>query len=194
MQPWLAAYQKPDSSLCPPCLCGELLSTMKISLIAAMAENCVIGIDNRMPWHLSADLKKFKALTMGKPIIMGRGTYESIGRPLPGRENAVISRNSRFRAPGCSVFADIAAALAHFHEHDEIFIIGGASLYAAMLPFADTLYLTRIHRDFDGDRFFPEIAAGEWQIVEQQIITDDPSVDFSYSFLKLARKNKPSPL
>lgn len=161
---------------------------MKISLIVAMAENRVIGIDNRMPWHLSADLKKFKALTMGKPIIMGRGTYESIGRPLPGRENVVISRNSRFQAPGCLIFGDIDSALEHFRSYDEIFIIGGSSLYEVTLPHADTLYLTLIHRDFDGDRFFPEIAADEWQIQEQQTVNDDPSVDFSYSFQKLSRK------
>ncbi|MGR8935188.1 MAG: dihydrofolate reductase [Gammaproteobacteria bacterium] len=161
---------------------------MRISLIVAMADNRVIGIDNRMPWHLSADLKKFKALTMGKAIVMGRKTYESIGRPLPGRENAIISRDKLFTAPGCRVFASMDAALSHFRNHEEVFIIGGSSLYAEMLPFADTLYLTRIHRNFCGDTFFPEIPAEQWQTLEHQKIDDDPDVDFSYSFIKLKRK------
>lgn len=161
---------------------------MKISLIAAMAANRVIGIDNRMPWHLSADLKRFKTLTMDKPIIMGRRTYESIGRPLPGRESVVISRNSRYSILGCLVFSGIDAALAHFRHRDEIFIIGGSSLYAAILPLADTLYLTLIHQDFSGDTFFPEIPAEQWEMLEQQRIDNDPCVDFSYSFIKMGRK------
>jgi dihydrofolate reductase len=161
---------------------------MKISLIVAMANNRVIGSGNRMPWHLPADLKKFKVLTMGKPIVMGRKTHESIGRPLPGRENLVVSRNAFFRAPGCLVFASIETALAHVRHREEIFIIGGSSFYAAALPVADTLYLTHIHRDFGGDTLFPEIDADEWHTLEQQTIDNDPSVDFSYSFKKLARK------
>jgi dihydrofolate reductase len=129
---------------------------------------------------------------MGKPIVMGRKTHESIGRPLPGRENIVISRNAFFRAPGCLVFASIETALANIGHHEEVFIIGGASFYAAMLPVADSLYLTRIHRDFSGDTFFPEIAEDEWQTLEQQLIDDDSSVDFSYSFVTLGRKKAQS--
>jgi dihydrofolate reductase len=164
--------------------------TMKISVIAAMAENRVIGIGNRMPWHLPADLRKFRALTMGKPIIMGRKTFESIGRPLPGRDNAIVSRNPAYRHPGCLVFADICLALTHFHDRDEVFIIGGSALYAAALPLTDTLYLTCIHSRYGGDTFFPEIDIGQWKTLERQRIDDDPAVDFSYSFMKLERHRK----
>lgn len=161
---------------------------MQISVIVAMANNRVIGAGNRMPWHLPADLKRFKALTMGKPVVMGRKTHESIGRPLPGRDNVVVSRDPAFRAPGCQVYPSIEAALAALRQHDEVFIIGGAALYAALLPQAGTLYLTQIHRDFDGDTFFPEFPADEWRTLERQLVDDDPAAGFSYSFLKLARK------
>ena len=131
---------------------------MKISLIVAMAANRAIGLDNKMPWHLSADLKKFKAITMGSPIVMGRKTYESIGRPLPGRSNIIISRNLDYQQAGCLVFNDIKAAIeASSKDAEEIFIIGGAELYKATLPHADNLYLTLINQDFNGDTFFPEI-------------------------------------
>src|SRR5690554_4907585 len=115
---------------------------MKISLIVAMSSNRVIGIDNRLPWHLSADLKKFKSITMGSPILMGRKTYESIGRPLPGRTNIVITRNPDYRPSGCEVYNDIESAMASCRNHNEIFVIGGATFYEAMLPIADSLYLT----------------------------------------------------
>lgn len=160
---------------------------MKISLIVAMAENRVIGIKGQMPWHLSADLKKFKQITLGHPILMGRKTYESIGKPLPGRRNIVISRNPDYKIAGCEVFSDIQTALAGCGESEEIFIIGGAAFYEAMLPKADFLYLTEIHQTFDGDTYFPEINAQEWREIERLDIHDDSSVDFSYSFLKLQR-------
>lgn len=160
---------------------------MKISLIVAMASNRVIGLNGTMPWHLSADLKRFKQITLGSPILMGRKTFDAIGRPLPGRENLIISRNQDYRQPGCRVFADISGALEYARGCPEIFVIGGATLYEALLPQADYLYLTLIHREFAGDTYFPELDYSAWRILERIEIADDPSVDFSYSFLKLAR-------
>lgn len=160
---------------------------MKISLIVAMASNQAIGLKNKMPWHLSADLKKFKQITMGSPILMGRKTFESIGKPLPGRTNIIISRNESYQQSGCLVFNTIDQALAACHEHNEIFIIGGATFYHAMLPRADALYLTEIKQDFAGDTFFPDINKDEWKEVAREDINDDPTVDFSYSFLTLER-------
>ncbi len=161
---------------------------MKISLIVAMANNRVIGLDNKMPWHLSADLKKFKSITMGSPILMGRKTYESIGRPLPGRTNMIISRNLDYQQEGCLVFNDLNTALETASQSTkEVFIIGGSDLYKAILPLANVLYLTLINKDFQGDTFFPEIDFNEWSEVTREDIKDDPSVYFNYSFLKLEK-------
>ncbi len=161
---------------------------MKISLIVAMASNRAIGLNNQIPWHLSADLKKFKKITMGAPILMGRKTYESIGRPLPGRSNIIISRNPEYRQAGCLVFNDIEQALESCRDHAEVFVIGGSDFYRSMLAVADTLYLTQIHREFPGDTFFPELDASQWIEVEREDIQDDPDVAFSYSFLKLEKR------
>ena len=160
---------------------------MKISLIVAMASNRAIGLNNQMPWHLSADLKKFKQITMGLPILMGRKTYESIGRPLPGRSNIIISRNPSYQQPDCQVFENVDKAIAACQEYNEIFVIGGATFYQAMLPKADLLYLTQINKAFDADTFFPVINQQEWKEVAREDINNDPTVDFSYSFLKLER-------
>jgi dihydrofolate reductase len=161
---------------------------MKISLIVAMASNRVIGLNNKMPWHLSADLKKFKKITMGSPILMGRKTYESIGKPLPGRTNIVISRNLDYQQDGCLVFNDIKTALEKACESaEEIFIIGGSDLYKAMLPIANTIYLTLINQEFHGDTFFPEIELNDWSEVEREDIIDDFNAAFGYSFLKLEK-------
>ncbi|MCK4842638.1 MAG: dihydrofolate reductase [Methylococcales bacterium] len=160
---------------------------MKISLIVAMASNRAIGLNRQMPWHLSADLKKFKRITMGSPILMGRKTYESIGRPLPGRTNIIISRNPCYQQEGCLVFDHIDKAIAACNEYDEIFIIGGASFYESMLPIADTLYLTQINKVFEADTFFPVINKNEWNEVDREDVNDDPSVDFTYSFLTLKK-------
>jgi dihydrofolate reductase len=160
---------------------------MKVSLIVAMAHNRVIGINNQLPWHLSADLKRFKQLTWGSAILMGRKTHESIGRPLPGRDNLIISRNAQYRSAGCQVFTDIAAAIEHCQSHAELFVIGGSSLYARMLPQADYIYLTMINKAFAGDTFFPEIPMEHWQEVERVNVADDPQANFDYSFIKLAK-------
>lgn len=163
---------------------------MKISIIVAMASNRVIGLNNQMPWHLSADLKKFKKITMGSPILMGRKTYESIGRPLPGRSNIIISRNPAYQQEGCLVFDDIDKAIVSCQEYDEVFVIGGATFYEAMLPQANILYLTQIHAEFKGDTFFPIINKQEWTEISREDVSNDQSVDFDYSFIKLEKVEK----
>lgn len=160
---------------------------MKISLIVAMASNRAIGLNGRMPWHLSADLKRFKQITMGSPVLMGRKTYQAIGRPLPGRDNVVISRNGDFRPEGCRVFAEIEPALHAYADRPQVFVIGGATLYQALLNRADELYLTLIDREFPGDTFFPDLGDG-WNELEREDVDDDQTVDFSYSFIRLLRK------
>lgn len=132
------------------------MNSPKISMVCAMAKNRVIGKDNQMPWHLPADLKHFKATTMSKPIVMGRKTYESIGRPLPGRQNVVISQNTDYLADGCNVVDSIESALKLLSAEEEIMIIGGGFLYSQMIEQADYLYLTFIDLDIDGDTEFPE--------------------------------------
>ena len=128
-----------------------------LGIIAAVAQNGVIGVDGDLPWRLPEDLKHFKRTTSGHPIIMGRKTYESIGRPLPKRHNIVITRNPDFEAPGCTVVHSLDAALeVAWAEDDEVWVIGGAGLYAAALPRATRLELTEVHRSVPGDTFFPE--------------------------------------
>jgi dihydrofolate reductase len=160
---------------------------MKISLIVAMGENRVIGVDNRMPWHLSSDLKRFKRITMGKPLIMGRRTHESIGRPLPSRKNIVLTSDPTYVAPGCVVVHSLEDAF-ETADADEIMVIGGSTLYEELLPKADRLYLTLIHRAFAGDTFFPQLKWDEWTEIEHLDVEDDPDSGLSYSFLILERK------
>ena len=160
---------------------------MKISIIVAMDSNGVIGRENELPWHLPADLQHFKHTTMGKPILMGRKTWESIGRPLPGRTNIVITRDSDYQADGCVVVNSIDAALAAAGEQDEVMVIGGAEFYRQVLPRTDTLYLTRIHASFDGDTVFPELNAARWHEVERSDRTADEKNPYDYSFIRLER-------
>ena len=130
---------------------------------------------------------------MGSPILMGRKTYESIGKPLPGRTNIILSRSLDYRQDGCLVFNDIKTALKKACESaDEIFVIGGSDLYEAILPSADTIYLTIINKEFQGDAFFPDIDLNYWSEVEREDIKDDPGTNFSYSFLKFEKANKSS--
>ena len=137
---------------------------MRISLIAATAENGVIGRDGRLPWHLPDDLKRFRALTTGHHVIMGRRTQQSIGRPLPGRTNLVLSRDPSYRADGCHVVRslDQALGIARAAGEDEAFVIGGAAVYAAALALADRIYLTRVGARVDGDVLFPDLDPREW--------------------------------
>jgi len=133
-----------------------------------MARNRVIGRDGTLPWRLSADLQRFKALTMGHHIIMGRHTWESIGRPLPGRSSVVVTRNRAYVAAGAAVVRSLAEALALARGDSEAFVIGGGELYRAALPLADRIYLTELNADYAGDAFFPPLAAGEWRAAQRE--------------------------
>lgn len=157
---------------------------MKISMIAAMAHDRVIGKDNQMPWHLPADLAHFKRVTLGKPVLMGRKTFESIGRPLPGRRNLVISRNPGYQAEGIEVVGSVEAALALLagSSVEELMVIGGGHLYAEMLPSADCLYLTQIDLAVEGDTRFPAFDDGQWQRIECESHPADEKNPHPYSF------------
>lgn len=159
---------------------------MKISMIAAMAHDRIIGNANSMPWHLPADFTWFKRCTLGKPIVMGRKTFESIGRPLPGRLNIVISRNPNFSAEGITVVNDIAAAKLIAGDAQELMIIGGGSIYQACLPIADRLYLTFIDADLEGDTQFPEWG-DHWQVVEKDHHNSDDKNAYAMEFVILER-------
>jgi len=161
---------------------------MRISAIAAMSENRVIGLNNQMPWHLPADLKHFKTITLGYPILMGRKTFDSIGRPLPDRCNVVITRDVDFVAPGCVTANSIDTALSAVSYSNEIFVIGGAALFQQMLPQISRLYLTVIHHEFQGDTFFPEINPAEWNKLSHEDHVADGENAYAYSFLVLERK------
>lgn len=161
---------------------------MKVAMIAAMANNRVIGKDNQMPWHLPADLKHFKAVTLGKPVLMGRKTFQSIGRPLPGRRNLVISRTLPDDAQGVEWFANVDQALAAVADDAEVMVIGGGEIYRQCLPFADTLYLTEIELTTDGDAYFPDYqAAANWRLVTEQQYTADTVNPYPYRFITLQR-------
>ncbi|WP_429059751.1 type 3 dihydrofolate reductase [Aeromonas veronii] len=157
---------------------------MKISMIAAMAHDRVIGKDNQMPWHLPADLAHFKRVTLGKPVLMGRKTFESIGRPLPRRRNLVISRNPDYQAEGIEVVGSVEAALALLagSSVEELMVIGGGHLYAEMLPSADCLYLTRIDLAVEGDTRFPAFDDGQWQRIACESHPADEKNPHPYSF------------
>jgi len=135
-----------------------------ISLIAAVSTNNAIGINNALPWQIPADMKRFKELTMGKPIVMGRKTHFSIGKALPGRDNIVLSRNSYLVIPGCQVIN----SLDKLDSNKDNMIIGGEQVYKLALPLADRIYLTRVHGDYEGDTFFPYVAWDKWAVVEQE--------------------------
>ena len=154
-----------------------------ISLIAAMAKNRIIGKDNQMPWHLPADLGHFKAITLGKPIIMGRKTYESIGRPLPGRLNIVISTNKDYVLQGCETVTSLEDALTLVNDVEEVMIIGGGFLYTQTLPQATKLYLTFIDLDIDGDTQFPDFEALNIKEVKRESHQKDEKNPYNYVFV-----------
>ena len=159
-----------------------------ISMICAASQNGVIGVDNRLPWRLPADMKFFKTTTLGHPIIMGRKTYESIGRPLPGRTNIVVSRQPNYQAQGCLVADSLEQALTLGQPDDEIFIIGGAVIYQQGLAIADKIYLTIIHQDFAGDTFLFDIDDTLWQESSRTDYTPDDKNPWPYSFITLEKK------
>lgn len=138
---------------------------MKLSIVVAVAANNVIGVDGGLPWHLPEDLRRFRQLTMGKPIVMGRLTHESIGRALPGRRNVILSRQDDFLADGCDVVASVEEALELLRDEEEVMIIGGGNIYEQFLPMAQTIYLTRVDADLQGDTFFPELRAEDWELI-----------------------------
>ena len=152
---------------------------MGLSLIVARASNGVIGKDNQLPWYLPADLKHFKAITMGKPIVMGRKTFDSIGKPLPGRQNIVVTRNPDFVSSGITVVHSVEAAITAANETEEIMIIGGTELYKLSLPLADRIYLTDIQQDFDGDAHFPSLGS-QWREVSREDHVSDDALSYSF--------------
>ena len=157
-----------------------------ISMIVARSRNHVIGRDNQMPWKISADLQFFKRVTMGHPVIMGRKTWESIGRPLPGRRNIVVSRNADYEATGGELVGSLEEALKSLSEFERVFVIGGEQLFTQAFPKADRLYITEIDLDIDGgDSFFEVPNASDWQEVER---TPGSEGDISFSFITLERK------
>lgn len=160
----------------------------RLSLIVAMDENRLIGNKNKLPWHLPADLAFFKRTTMGKPIVMGRKTYQSIGKPLPGRRNIVITRDAAFSAAGCEVANSIETAMSLTNDDDEVMLIGGASLYQQTIARATRLYITRIHHSFEGDTWFPKIDLREWKTVNREDFDADQSNQYAYSFIKYVRE------
>lgn len=167
--------------------------SIRVALIWAMSRNRVIGRNNALPWYLPEDLKYFKRVTMGKPIIMGRKTWESIGRPLPGRSNIVVSRDTRFEAEGAKVVHSLDEALkmaeniALINGGEEAVIMGGAEIYRQALPLADRLYLTQVHAEVEGDALFPEFDIERWHELGREDFQASGSNPYDYSFVILER-------
>jgi dihydrofolate reductase len=159
-----------------------------LSLVSAMDSNRLIGRANALPWHLPADLAFFKRTTMGKPIIMGRKTFTSIGRALPGRQNIVITGNTGFKATGCDIASSIEQAISLAENTDEVMLIGGASLYEQTINVADSIYLTLIHEVFSGDTWFPEIKPELWKQASREDFEADENNPYPYSFIKYVRR------
>ncbi len=170
---------------------------MKLSLIVALAQNHVIGIENKLPWYLPNDLKYFKQVTMGKAIIMGRKTYESIGKPLPGRINIVITRQSDYLSPAANdsvkvvpsleAAKELAGHLALINGQDEALIIGGAEIYSQALPLVDRMYMTEVHAEVEGDAHFPAFDRAQWQAVAREDFDAEGGNPYDYSFVVYER-------
>ncbi len=161
---------------------------MLVSLIAALTSERIIGKDNALPWHLPADLKHFKQLTLGKPIVMGRKTFESVGHPLPGRHNVIVTHQRDYHVPHCTVVHSLQAAFDTLQATPEIFVIGGAEIYRQALPFADQMYLTLINAAIPGNIYFPIWQAAEWEQVSEICVEADSQNPYAYRFLLLKRK------
>lgn len=160
---------------------------MRVNIVVAMDRRGVIGREGGLPWRLSADLRRFREITMGHPLIMGRKTHESIGRPLPGRLNIVLSREPAFRAPGCLVVPHLDAALAMCAEVEEVMVVGGAQIYAAALPVCSRLYLTEVDAAVTGDVSFPALRRDEWAEISRQSVPADEKNEFASHFVVLER-------
>nr|AIA18204.1 Dihydrofolate reductase [uncultured bacterium] len=166
-------------------------SQPRIAAIVAMSQNRVIGKNNQLPWHMPADLKHFKLLTTNHAIIMGRKTYETIGRPLPNRTNIILTRAAHYQAEGCFTANSFEQALeiaAEKNPNQEIFVIGGAQIYQQLLPLVQHIYLTIIHHDFMGDAFFPEIDKLKWKELECITHLADEANPYNYSFIQLGKR------
>lgn len=168
------------------------MTSPRLSLLVAMAKNRVIGRDNKLPWHLPADLKHFKFLTMGQTIVMGRKTYESIGKPLPGRANIIVTRQTGYEVPGTTVVNSIDDALLICERtrpiNGEIFIIGGEELYRQTLKICQRIYITEIQRDFEGDAYFPEFDPSEWEETQRDKHISENDTNLEYHFVILDRR------
>jgi dihydrofolate reductase len=160
---------------------------MKISLIAAMGKNRVIGKDNKLLWKLPKDMKRFRTLTSKKPIIMGRKTYESIGRPLPNRTNIIITRDKNYKVQGCVVVHTIDESLDSAKDSDEVMIIGGCQIYKEFLPKANKMYLTYVDGEFEADAYFPEFNEDEWKVILKENHKKDEYHNFDFTFVNLER-------
>jgi len=163
--------------------------TRRISLIAALDKNGVIGDDGGIPWRLPADLQYFKRVTMGKPLIMGRKTHESIGRPLPGRQNIVLTRQRDYHAPGCTVVHSIEEALAAAGDAEEVMVAGGGSVYRQFLPLAHRLYLTLVDTTAEGETTFPPFDREKWRLIFEEAHPVDEENPFPYRFTIFERRN-----
>jgi dihydrofolate reductase len=163
-----------------------------ISLIVAMAQNGVIGRDNALPWRLPEDLKRFKEFTLGKPILMGRRTFEAIGRPLPRRANLVLTRDRDWRSPGVIPVHSVEEALLQTRTCDELVVIGGAEIYRLLLPLARRIYLTHVHADIPGDTYFPAFDPAQWDDVELHTQPADERHAHPITFVTLERRNSPA--
>ncbi|PKQ63714.1 hypothetical protein BZG01_15475 [Labilibaculum manganireducens] len=161
---------------------------MNVSIIVAVSRNQVIGKDNQLIWKLSADLKRFKALTTGHTIIMGRKTFESIGKPLPNRTSVIITGQADYVAEGCVVVNSLEEALEKFSDQEEVFIIGGGTIYKEALAKANKIYYTKVHKDFEGDTFFPVLDLKEWKSVNREDCLPDEKNEVPYSFIDYIRK------
>ena len=159
-----------------------------LSIIVAVAQNNVIGCQNRLIWHISEDLKYFKNRTSGHAVIMGRKTFESIGRPLPKRKNIIITNDTLYSAEGCVISHSLNDAIKAAQPDDEVFIIGGGSIYREALPIANRIYLTQIHKDYEGDTYFPELNREEWKEIERTDFERGENFEYPFSFIVYQRK------
>jgi dihydrofolate reductase len=160
-----------------------------LSIIAAVSKNNALGKENKLLWHLPADLKRLKLLTMGHHLIMGRKTFESLGKPLPGRPHVVISRQKEFNPEGVTVVDTLEKAIEFSKEDEQAFIFGGGEIYRLALPFVKRIYLTRVIAEFDGDTYFPEINFNEWKMVKCENFSPDEKNLFFYSFEEYEKIN-----
>ncbi len=168
---------------------------MKLSIIAAVSNNNVIGNDNRLIWHMPADLKRFKNITMGHTLIMGRKTFQSIGKPLPGRKTIVVTRQKDFDTQGCQKASSFKEAIKLVKDQSEVFIAGGAEIYQQALEshYTKKIYLTRIFADFEGDTYFPELDTQKWQVIDRADYEPDEKNIYPYAFLEYKRKVNKKP-